>query len=96
MSFNVFAEGVGIFVLVRYIVEQHTVSSKVREIIVKLSSYTFGVYLVHVLVMGLFNKIIEPLQYNPLWMTAVATIVIAIGSFTIAAILKHIPLLKIT
>ena len=89
-NFTVMLQAIAIFTLFK------TIKFKSRNFIVKLSKYSFGAYLVHVFIIYKLDSIfaLNTLSYNPiLSITCIATIT-TIVSFTISALINHIPILK--
>ena len=92
-SINVFLETLGIFVLFRY----HKFNNKkLNKIALKLSTYSFGVYLVHALIV---DKLSIRLNINglsffsPVSVLAISLLV-GVISLILSVILNHIPIIK--
>lgn len=70
-------------------------TGKLDGIIIKLSKYSFGVYLVHMAVMNFFVKIgFHSLTFNPIIAIPAVFASVTVISFIISAILNKIPFLK--
>lgn len=89
---NIFVEAIAVFVLVKHIFENKRINPIPSKMIVALSKYTFGAYLVHLLIINVISNIFVP-PYN-VWSTIVLSVVVFIISIIISAILNHIPLIK--
>lgn len=94
LTVNVLLESIGIFTLFKYGTYK---SKKLNCFIQKLSKYSFGAYLVHVLVMNILRSHygINTLSFgNPLLGVIVISIMVIIVSFVVSAVINHIPVLK--
>ena len=90
---NVFLETIGLFVFVKNI--KFNINNKQSNILNKLVKYSFGIYLIHVLVIDDIKKIgITPLTFNPIISIPIISILTFIISLIISAIINHIPILK--
>jgi len=94
MSLNVAAEAVCVFVVIRYFFENHPVSKVNAKRLSTASSYVFGIYLVHILVLRVMTKLIRPVDMQPLWSTPIIVILTFIVSYFISAILHKIPVVN--
>lgn len=110
MIFNVMLTGVALFVFAKNSGKIRNVSDRTREWLEKLSNYSFGVYLVHILVARLLdhNPLFEldTLQFkvnllhadgialNPLISVPVNSVIVFVISVAISGILHRIPVLK--
>ena len=93
ISLNIFLETIGIFVFIKN--RKYNIDYKKSEILNKLVKYSFGIYLIHVLVIDDIKKIgITPLTFNPIISIPIISILIFIISLIISAIINHIPILK--
>mgnify|MGYP003312030345 CR=1 FL=1 len=92
-SINVFFETIFVFMIFK---GKRKYSKRTNQIIRKLSEYSFGAYLVHLLVIELALRYFEihTMMINPLIMVPLMTIGTFIVSFAVSAILHQIPLLK--
>ena len=60
-----------------------------------LSQYSFWAYLVHIAVIDLLAKLgLDSLAFSPVISIPVISVIVFVISFTISAILNHIPVLK--
>ena len=87
---NILFESIAIFTLFKYL------RLKPNKFISKLSKYSFGAYLVHVLVLEQLNARcgLNTLSFNPVLSVLAITCIVFIISFVVSAILNHIPLVK--
>lgn len=95
-TINVLFESLGVLVFLKYIVGSIHVSEKTRNIVLKLSKYSFGAYLIHALVIEQLNNIlrINIGMFNPILSILIITIIVFCFSFTISCICNHIPFLN--
>lgn len=98
LTVNVMLEAVGIFVLMKDIFERKAVGVRIEKVLGLLAKYSFGAYLVHVLVLDELGRIfgLNTLSFNPLLSIPVISMIVIVISFVISAALNHIPLLKKT
>ncbi len=95
MTVNVALEAIFVFSLYTKI-NNIQFSEKAKAIILKLSKYSFGAYLVHdFFIKGLdFVFHFNTLSINPVISVAVISVITLIGSFAVSAVINHIPVLK--
>lgn len=92
MTLNVLFEAMAVFVFFKY---NFNKMCRFQNIIIKMSKYSFGVYMVHVIIMDkLSNHGINSLCFNPLLSVPVISIFIMVISYIISGILNNTPLLK--
>lgn len=91
---NVLFESIAIFVWFRYNLVQ--CKKLINSIFYKLSKYSFGAYLVHILVMDKLNEYIglNSLSFHPLISVPIIAIIVFIISFFISMCINHIPVLN--
>ena len=96
LSVNVFLFSMGVFAFAKNNWNHINVSPSVKGIVQKMSKYSFGVYLVHVLVMEQLDILfgINSLAFNPIISVPVISLLIFVISYMISAVLHHIPVLK--
>ncbi|GHU57663.1 hypothetical protein FACS189444_0110 [Spirochaetia bacterium] len=71
------------------------ISQKMEMIIIKISKDTFGIYLIHALIIQIFGIIgINTLIINPILSIPVISIVVMVISYIGAIIIRKIPILK--
>ena len=86
---NVMCEAVAVFIFFR---ERLNFPARFMR---ALSQYSFGAYLVHAGVIPLLAKLgLNTLTFNPILSVPVISVIVFVISFTISAILNHIPVLK--
>lgn len=92
LSINVLLESAGIFIFIKETFNKK-VSLKMEKIIRKVSKNSFGVYLVHPLIIEIlkFNFGITTLSWNPIISIIIITIVVTVISYIISAVLNSIP-----
>ena len=65
-----------------------------NKFILKLSSLSFGVYLIHVIFLNMFADNFDIIKYNPLIFIPLLTIIIFVLSLGSSYIIKKIPIIK--
>lgn len=95
---NIMVEALGVFVFVKDKLGRKEVSLKTGKALALLSKYSFGAYLIHILVLDELARIfgINTLSFNPLLSVPVISAIVIVVSFAASAALNHIPLLKKT
>ena len=95
-SVNVLLMSVSIFLFAKYILSKIELSQKGLKILEKLSKYTFGAYLVHVLVLEKINEWFHfnTLSCHPIISVLILIVCTTILSFIISAVLNHFPKLN--
>ena len=90
---NVLMESLAVFVWVKYNAPK---CKKLDAIIDKLAQYSFGAYLVHVLVIEQLNSKLQlnTLSFNPIVSVPIIGIIVFIISVCFSAIINQIPFLK--
>jgi len=85
----------GVFLLFRQVFEKMKFSEKKRRIILKISKNTFGIYLVHALVIERINAFgINTLTINPILSIPILSMLVMIISYVITRIIGKIPVLN--
>ena len=70
-------------------------SLKLRKVIIALSKYSFGAYLFHdMAISSLKIAGLNTLTFNPVLSIPVIGIIVFFFSYSVSAILNHIPILK--
>jgi len=94
-TINVLLESVAVFVFFKYKVAIKQTKTNIA-LITRMSKYSFGVYLVHMLVIGELNEVLKfnTLSFNPILSIPVIAIIVFAVSYIISGILNHIPILK--
>ena len=90
LSVNVLLESAAVFVFFK----QHY--NHENKIVLKLSQYSFGAYLVHALILALMREYtgLHTLTFSPVISVPMIAVIVFIISFIISAILNHISVLK--
>lgn len=93
---NVMLESIMIFAIVKNNLGSFKFSPKAKEILRKFSKFSFGAYLVHMLVLEQLERLfrLSSLSFNPIISVPLISIVIFIISFAISGILNCIPILN--
>ena len=89
---NVMLESMAVFVWFKY--RKHSV--KLYPLIKKLSKFSFGAYLVHVLIIDQLNIRfgLNTLSFNPILAVGFIGVIVFVVSYVISAILNHILVIK--
>lgn len=92
---NVLLEALAVFTFGKYELSKISLSDKGRKVIGLLSKYSFGVYLVHVMIQDLLCMAgIDTLSMNPFVSVPLLSVVIGIISLGISYVLNKIPVLN--
>ncbi len=93
ISLNVLLESISVFIFVKYNAEKW---GKINKLVFFLSECSFGVYLIHVLVLEQFKNTLQinTLSFNPLLSIPLLVAVIFIISLGMVMIIKKIPILN--
>ncbi|MBE7064583.1 MAG: hypothetical protein E7384_02050 [Ruminococcaceae bacterium] len=93
LTLNVLAESVAVFVFFKY---NSLKSAKIGKIVGKLSTYSFGVYLIHALVIEFLDKQfgLNTLSFNPILAVPCIAVIVCVVAFTASWILNRIPILN--
>lgn len=101
ISLNVIVASAGAFLVLRWIGETKlSASSKIRDTTRSLATASFGIYLVHVLVIEILGSWIPGFHFdtfigNPLWSIPLLVGIVFILSFLIVRLLQKVPLLNL-
>ena len=91
---NVAATASGVFLLGRRLFRR-PYSARVQKGITVLSKATFGVYLVHPILIDVIKGLgLDTITFNPYWSVPVITILVFLSSFLVSLILNQIPFVK--
>lgn len=98
-SIPVIFQSIFVFILIKNICnKKHSNSktnSKITKFIINLSKYTFGIYLVHVLILDILTDFgIIPIPCHVIISPLITNFLVFLISLLISAILNHIPILK--
>lgn len=96
LNLNVMLESIAVFVLVKSNYKKFNLGEKAKRFVQKFSKYSFGIYLVHVMVLDWVNRIAEGtvILENPFLHIPIVTIVVVTISYMISAILNKIPIVN--
>lgn len=92
---NVMFEAIAIFVFVKYKLANMIITREGEKIVCQMSKYCFGIYLIHVLILGkLQNSGVNILFVNPVLGVPASVLIVFCISFLFSFLLYHIPVLK--
>lgn len=92
---NLLLEGVFIFILIKNCFKNFQFTDRQIYIITNLSKHSFGIYLVHVIVLNFFYKFsFDSLSFNPIFSIPVISIITFFISFLISVLFSKIPFLN--
>ncbi len=76
--------------------KENSDNNRINSFMRILSKYSFGAYLVHALIIDALDKLmgLNTLTFNPILSVIVITVIVAIVSFAISALLNQIPIIK--
>lgn len=96
LSVNVMFMSIGIFLFVKNVIVRINWKEKSLKCIRRFSQYSFGMYLVHALILDKFDTMlgINTLSYSPIYSVIILTLGVTIVSYIVSGILNHIPVLK--
>lgn len=92
-SVNVLLESIAVFIWFKYRKYTH---ARLYPFVRRLSKYSFGAYLIHVLVINQLNICcgINTLMFNPILAVVGIGIIVFLISFVISGILNQVPIIK--
>jgi surface polysaccharide O-acyltransferase-like enzyme len=91
-SVNVLLMSMAIFVWFKYNAKG---TEKLNKIIIKLSKYSFGAFLVHIFILQVLNAFgIQSTSFHPVLSVPAITIATTFASYLISLILNKIPVIK--
>lgn len=95
-SVNVSLTGIALFTFAKYHLNNIRLSDKAKKVVRILSKYSFGAYLVHVMVIESLAYFfgLEIIPTSPLLAVPVVSVMVVVLSFAISGIINHIPFLK--
>lgn len=96
LTVNVMLESIAVFVFAKQHFGKMKPGKKMRKIIVMLSKYSFGAYLVHIMVIEQMKRSLglHTLSFHPFISVPVLGVVVFVISITISGIIHHIPFLN--
>jgi surface polysaccharide O-acyltransferase-like enzyme len=91
-SVNVLLMSVAVFVWFKYNAKG---SEKINKIIINLSKYSFGAFLVHIFILQCLNAVgIQSTTFHPVLSVPAITIFTTVVSYLISLVLNRIPVIK--
>lgn len=97
VSLNVLMEATGVFVFGKYVLSRWEPKETVRAWVIKLADCTFGVYLVHIIVLDFLHKIgLTTVTFNSAFSVILIVFLTAVISFGISYVMNRIPFVKKT
>jgi len=96
LAFNVMLESIAVFVFVKYKLNRKFTNEKLNKLVLNLSKYSFGIYLIHIFIMDIFRIMLgfNTLSFNALLSVPVITIIVFLISLLLSLGLNKIPFLK--
>lgn len=92
---NIFIMSLGIFIFIKELVNKVNISENKASNIAKIAKYSFGIYLVHPIIITFLNLVgISTLKFNPIIMMTISIILVYFISLCISVILNKMPLLN--
>lgn len=96
-SVNVWFESIGLYVFAKYNLEKIEISHEgIKEAIKRISSYSFGIYLVHILLREILDKYfkVNATVISPIIMVPALSLAIFTIGYCVSALINKIPILK--
>ena len=94
-TMNVMFEAVALFVFSKYELSRIRIGEKTKNVIIKLSTWSFGAYLIHAFFIEKLALLgFTSLSYNPVIAVPALTVAVFIASTLVSAIISKIPGLK--
>lgn len=86
---------IALFVLGKYFFSHFRPQGNFRQLVLKLSTYSFGVYLIHPIVINIFHQFfkVDAESFPALWWVPVLSLIIFIVSACFTALIAQIPFL---
>lgn len=95
LTVNVMLESIAVFIFFKHLFQKIKISDRVNSFVAKLSKYSFGIYLCHILVLKIAEKIgLTAVSFNPIFAIPVTALFVFIVSCIISAVIHKIPVLK--
>ena len=93
LNLNILMQSVAVFVWFAY---NTPAAGRINAIAGRLSAYSFGVYLVHIMVLDVLKKqlALTTLSFNPILAVPVLSAIVFVISCAISAVIRKIPILK--
>lgn len=95
-SLTVLFESIAVFVFGKKHLSGLNLSFKAKMLLVNISKYSFGAYLVHAMVITVLDQHfgLDTLTFNPVISVPVIGLIVFVISFAISAVINRIPVLK--
>lgn len=95
LTINILLESICVFVFGKNHFELK-LNEGLQKIILTLSNYSFGAYLVHVFVIDVLNKVLHlnTMTFNPILSVPIIGVIVFCVSFIVSAVFHQIPVLK--
>lgn len=95
-SINVLLMSICIFIFGKYVLSKIVLSEKGNMMLLKISNLTYGMYLVHVLIMDFLSDVLglNTLTFNPLISIIIISLLVTIISYCVSFVMNCIPFLK--
>lgn len=88
-------QSIFVFILIKNIFNKKHCNDKITKFIINLSKYTFGIYLVHVLILDILTDFgIAPISCHVSISPIITNLLVFLISLLISVILNHLPILK--
>ncbi len=95
LTVNTLFESTAMFVFAKKHFNMINATIKLKKTIITLSKYSFGAYLVHDMAIHMLKAMgLNTLAFNPLLSVPVIGIIVFVISYSVSAVLNHIPILK--
>lgn len=95
-TLNVLLESLGVFVFAKYNFGSINFSQRTRNFIIKLSNYSFGAFLVHLIILEQLNEVcgINSMTFNPILSVPLLAVIVFCSSYAISYLCHKIPVLN--
>lgn len=96
LTVNIFFESISVFLLLLHWLKKIKFSMITKKNMINLCKYSFGVYLVHPLVLSVLKKYFgfDSLIINPIFSVPLLTFVVVIISYMVSGVLNKLPIIK--
>ena len=95
LTINVLLMSVSVFLVFKKVFAQAVVKSGISRLMIRISDYSFGIYLVHIFILRLFEMSnVTALTIAPLRGVLVISLLIFVISYAISALFHHLPIVK--
>ena len=87
-------QGIAIFVLTKEIFKSKKIKEEHQKLILEISELTFGVYMIHVVLLALLDKFgFSPVTYPAIYIIPMLILFVLPTSFFLSLLIKKIPVL---